>query len=215
MLRVLLLLLLLNASVFIWLVWSTQSSVIRHIPLQEAGIASLSLLSETPGKRFSSRSSTLNSSCYSVGPFNTLEATQLVGKRVSDYGLETTIRAIKSVETLNYFIYIPPVENRAVAEALVQDLAQHNVKNFYIVTEGLYKNAIALGFYADLAPAKRYTEYVRYLGYDARYSAQKTPLQVYWLDYDEPLGSHTPVLAWASRIDPTSVVQKIPRACLR
>ncbi|MGV6809688.1 MAG: SPOR domain-containing protein [bacterium] len=211
--QLLLLLILLNLSLWVGSIWSAQSNGNPHIPPSDVDIPTLTLLPETPGQRFSSRSSLLSSSCYSVGPFNSLAATQLVGKRVTDYGLDTTIRAIKSVETLNYFIYIPPVENRAAAIALVKDLAQHHVKKADVVTDGTYQHAISLGFYASLPHTKRYTEYIRYLGYDARYIAQKTPLEVYWLDYDEPLGSHTPVLTWASRIDPTSAVQKIPRDC--
>jgi hypothetical protein len=214
MFRVLLILVLLNTSLFIWSSWTAQRVVAKDIPLLEPGINALTLLPEKPGERYSSSSSSISSSCYSVGPFNTLKAAQLVGKRVSDYGLETTIRSIKSMETLNYFIYIPPVESRQAAEILVADLAKNDVKDYYIVTDGPYTNAISLGFFSNLERAKRYAEYIRYLGYDARYSEQKTPLEVFWLDYDEPFGSNTPVVNWAGKIDPTSAVQKIPRTCL-
>jgi hypothetical protein len=214
MFRVLLILILLNISLFIWSSWTAQSVVAKDIPLVESHINTLTLLPEKPGERYSSASSPISSSCYSVGPFNTLKAAQLVGKRVSDYGLDTTIRSIKSMETLNYFIYIPPVESRQAAEVLVADLAKNDVKDYYIVTDGPYTNAVSLGFFSNLDRAKRYAEYIRYLGYDARYSEQKTPLEVFWLDYDEPFGSNTPVVNWASKIDPTSAVQKIPRTCL-
>jgi hypothetical protein len=213
MLKLLLALALLNILVFSWSAWTAQSVVAENISLTEAGVQTLRLLPETPGERFSSRTSNITSSCYSAGPFNTLKAAQLVGKRVSDYGLETTIRSIKSMETLNYFVYIPPVESRQAADDLVKDLKINGVEDYFIVTEGPYTNAISLGFYSSLGRASRYAEYIRYLGYDARYSEQKTPLEVYWLDYDEPFGSNTPVENWATRIDPTSSIQRIPRAC--
>ncbi|MEZ5448462.1 MAG: hypothetical protein R3E89_05445 [Thiolinea sp.] len=59
----------------------------------------------------------------------------------------------------------------------------------------------------------RHAEYIRYLGYDARYTEQKAAREVFWLDYDEPFGSNTPVLLWSRSIDATSRVQLIPRAC--
>jgi len=213
--QVLLLLFLLNILLFIWSNWTANVVISNAIPLTEKGIKSLELLPETPGSRYSGRSTPGSSSCYSAGPFNTLTAAQLVGKRVSDYGLDTTIRSIKSMETLNYFIYIPPAANAQMAEQWVADLLSNNVEDVEIVTDGPYTNAISLGFYSNLGRAKRYAEYIRYLGYDAKYSEQTSPLEVFWLDYDEPFGSNTPVTNWARRIDPTSSVQKIPRDCVQ
>lgn len=213
MAKVLLLLFLLNILLFIWSNWTADAIVANDIPLTEEGVNRLELLPETPGSRYSSRSTQASSSCYSAGPFNTLTAAQLLGKRVSDYGLETTIRSIKSMETLNYFIYIPPAPNPKVAKQWADDLNANNVQDIDIVTDGPYTNAIALGFYSNIDRAKRYAEYIRYLGYDAKYSEQTSPLEVFWLDYDEPFGSNTPVVNWARRIDPTSSIQKIPRDC--
>jgi hypothetical protein len=96
----------------------------------------------------------------------------------------------------------------------MEDLRQQNVGGkFDIVKKGPYKNTITFGFFKSLDKAKRRTEYIRYLGYDAKYNSQKVTRKVYWVDYDEPIGLATPVLSWSKAIDPGSNVQIIPRTC--
>lgn len=212
MLNTVLFLILLNVSLLIWSV-ATPEPVKPEIPLTLPNIPQLVLLPDVPDDLYRGDSSNLSSSCYSLGPFNSQRAAQLVSNRIRDYGLASTIRSIRSMETLRYLVYIPPLNSEQEAHSVADDLRHYHIKNISVITEGPYKNAISIGFYSNLDRAKRETEQVRYLGYDAQHSEEKTPLEVYWIDFDEPFGSNTPVITWSRSIDPTSAVQRIPRVC--
>lgn len=182
------------------------------VALTESNIQSLQLVENTTPSAYSSRSGTV-SSCYTVGPYISERAAQLVMARIRNYGLEVQMRSLRTMETLNYLVYIPPLPSYTEAKAVIEDMSQFDVQQYMVITDGPYKNAISLGFFDSTIKAMRHAEYIRYLGYDARYTEQKAPREVYWLDYDEPFGSNTPVLLWSESIDATSQVQLIPRAC--
>ncbi|CAG0908250.1 unnamed protein product, partial [Cyprideis torosa] len=110
---------------------------------------------------------------------------------------DVSMRKLQTLETLNYLVYIPAQTTPEAAQTIVEDISRHDVKQHLIIEAGPYKNAISLGFFNTLDKAKRHTEYIRYLGYDARYAEQTEGQQVFWLDYDEPFGSNTPVMAWS------------------
>lgn len=209
----LILLLLLNLSVFAWnVVLSPDARDVRP-PLVEQGIPPLELRHDVENVVYSSNAAGTQSSCYTLGPYNSERAAQLVAGKIRGFGLAVQIRAMRSMETLNFLVYIPPLGNFEKAEKVAKDIASFDVQDVLIINEGPYKNAISLGFFNNLNKAKRHAEYIRYLGYDAHYTEQKAAREVFWLDYDEPFGSNAPVRAWSESIDPTSEVQRIPRAC--
>ncbi|HPE61979.1 MAG TPA: SPOR domain-containing protein [Thiolinea sp.] len=183
-----------------------------NVPLTEPGIASLELVHEVPPARYSSGQG-VDSSCYTIGPYNSERAAQQVMVRIRNYGLDVQMRSLRTMETLSYLVYIPAQPGEAEVERITRDLARYDVPDYMVIREGPYQNAISLGFFEDLQKAKRHTEYIRYLGYDARYTEQKAAREVFWLDYDEPFGSNTPVLEWSRAVDSASRLQLIPRAC--
>ncbi len=179
----------------------------------ESTIPTLVLLDNSSNDLYRNSPTSLDSSCYSLGPFNSSIAAQQVGRHIRDYGLAFEIRSIRSLETLRYLVYIPPFENQAQAQQTTQDLQKYGIKEVNIITAGRYKNAISVGFYSNLTQARRETQHVRYLGYDAHQSEEKSPLEVFWINYDEPFGSNTPVMTWSRSIEPTATIQRIPRNC--
>ena len=212
MLKAVIILILANISLLVWSA-SVPEQREEEIPLTLDGIPELVLLPDVTGQLYSNNSANLASSCYSLGPFNSYRAAQIVGERIRNYGLAFTIRSIRSMETLRYLVYIPPLPSIEDAQNIKADLLEHHIKNVNVISEGPYKNAISIGFYSNLERAKRETEQIRYLGYDAQHSEEKSPLEVYWIDFDEPFASNTPVISWSRSVDPTAAVQRIPRAC--
>jgi len=214
MLKAIILLILFNCLLLLWSILTPNQAIQKQeIARLEKGIPALVLLADVPNDLYRDTNTTLNSSCYSLGPFNSQKSAQKVGKRIRDYGLAFEIRAIHSLETLRYFVYIPPLESPTEARLTQLDLIKQGIQNITIITEGRYKNAISIGFYSNLTQARRETQHVRYLGYDARQSEEKSPLEVFWINYDEPFGSNTPVMTWSHAIAPTAAIQQIPRSC--
>ena len=213
MYQLLIVLLLLNASVFTWnAVLSPDAQEVRPA-LIEPTIPALELRQDVDDVVYSSATAGTQSSCYSIGPYNSEKAAKLVADKVRAFGLDAAIRKKSRMQTLNFFVYIPPSPDYAQAQQTAQDIAKNDVRDVQIITQGPYQNAISLGSFNNLNKAKRHAEYIRYLGYDAHYTEQQASLDVFWVDYDEPFGSNAPVQAWSVAVDLTSEVQRIPRAC--
>jgi hypothetical protein len=155
----------------------------------------------------------VDTQCFTVGPFSVEKTARLVADRLSDAGFAVNIRRQQTDQIQQYLVFLPQLKSREAAEKVVADIKTHNIKDYSIIASGPYKNAIALGVFSNLDKARRHAEYVRYLGYDARYTEQRQRAVVYWIGYDEPFGEPAPVLKWAKEVDPKVSVQKIPEAC--
>ena len=206
-------LLFLNITAFTWNVVLAPDAHEFHPALVEPSIPALELRQDVDKVVYSSISAGTQSSCYTLGPYNSEKAAQLVADKVRGFGLAVNVRHMQSMETLNFFVYIPPFTDAFQAEKTAQDIAKNDVQDIQIIRDGPYQNAISLGVFNNLNKAKRHAEYIRYLGYDAHYTEQQAPREVFWVDYDEPFGSNAPVQAWSAAVDATSDVQRIPRAC--
>ncbi|MEZ5535176.1 MAG: SPOR domain-containing protein [Thiolinea sp.] len=206
-------LIILNVSLFAANVILPGGGSEGDFPATEPGIKPLELVANVIPASYSSSNAGGAASCYTIGPYATERAAQLVMAKIRNYGLAVQMRKLQTLETLNYLVYIPAQASQQAAQAIVDDISRYDVKKHLIIDDGPYKNAISLGFFNTLEKAKRHTEYIRYLGYDARYVEQTEGQQVFWLDYDEPFGSNTPVMAWSKSVDSSSSLQMIPRAC--
>jgi len=206
LINLIILLLSLNVFYFVW------SYINRYTytppPATEEGIPSLTLL---PESNYQSERSTSN--CYTFGPFSTRKAARYISKRINNYGLATEIKKLSTKQTLNFLVYLQSLPSRKAAEEVIKDIKQQEIKNYTIIASGPYKNAIALGSFNDLDKARRHAEYIRFLGYDAKYTVQKKQKEVFWVEYDEPVSTQAPVLNWAEEIDIKANVLKIPREC--
>jgi len=205
-------LLALNIVYFVWASSIGDNSYQEPAATLE-GVPGLELLSSTKNDMYQSKGSAGQSSCYTFGPFNNEKSARLVAKKISDFGLAVSIRKQKTLITLNYMVYLKAFPSREEAEKVIKEMEKYKIREYSIVESGPYKNAIALGSFEDLDKARRHSEYVRYLGYDAKYTEQKKRKEVFWIDYDEPFGSIAPVMKWANSVYSMVSVQKIPRAC--
>ncbi len=176
----------------------------------KAGIPIIELIKEKKDVPLTKKTGT---HCYTVGPYNSEKATKLVAKHLKKLGLSVSILRQKTKDTLNYLVYLIGQESRQEALKIIDDIKKFDVKDYHLIESGPYKNAISFGFFDDLNKARRHSEYIRYLGYDARYTEQKAVREIFWLNYDELPNKNAPVLKWSKEVDPSSAVQKISRKC--
>lgn len=181
-------------------------------PKFEAGINGLTLL-PIRNSTYKSSTSGIQSSCYTFGPLDNKKTASIIANRVNGFGLWTEINKQQTMQTLNFLVYLPPFDTRQEAMKVIAEMSKNEIKEYQLLESGPYKNAIALGSFNDLNQARRHSEYVRFLGYDARYTTRKKQKDVYWINFDEPFGSNVPVIRWALEIDEKSAAQKIPKAC--
>ena len=213
MIRALILILLgLNVFYFIWVLTVGKRGYVPP-PRLEKGVPGLTLLPLRNNDAYQSGNSKRQSSCYTFGPFNSEKTAKIIARKINDFGLATEIHRQKTMQTLNFLVYLQAFPSREAAEKVTQDISKHEIKEFKIIERGPYENAIALGSFLSLDKARRHAEYVRFLGYDARYTTQKKQKELFWIDYDEPFGSNAPVMRWTREIDASTSAQKIPNAC--
>lgn len=205
-------LLIINIIFFIW-AYTVGNTDYVIPPRIKQGVPALILLPAKNSYAYQSKNSRMESSCYTLGPFGSSKTAHLVAKSINDFGLATEIHKQKTMQTLNFLVYLQPFSSRSAAEKVVGDMIKNEITTHKIIETGPYKNAISLGSFENLDKARRHAEYVRFLGYDAKYTARKKPKEVFWINYDEPFGSNAPVFNWTKRVDPRASVQKIPKAC--
>lgn len=205
-------LLALNILYFLW-VLVVGSAGYSAPPKFEEGVPALVLLPARNDKSYQRGATGSQSSCYAFGPFDSERSAQIIANKINGFGLWTDITTQQTMQTLNFFVYLQPFTSRQEALNVITEIRKHEIKDYKLVESGPYKNAIALGSFNDLDQARRHSEYVRFLGYDARYTTQKKPKKVYWINFDEPFGTNVPVLRWAKEINEKSSAQKIPKAC--
>ena len=201
-----------NAAFFIWAYTLGNTDYVLPSRIQQ-GVPALILLPTRNSYAYQSKNSKMESSCYTLGPYGSSKAARLVAKSINDFGLATEIHKQKTMQTLNFLVYLQSFPSRKEAEKVVEDMKKNEITIHKIIESGPYKNAISLGSFEDLDKARRHAEYVRFLGYDAKYTARKKPKEVFWIGYDEPFGSNAPVFNWTKKVDPRASVQKIPKAC--
>ena len=201
-----------NIAYFVWIMTLGSNNYVPPKRTKE-GIPPVILIPTINSYAYQSKNSQLQSSCYTLGPFGSSKTAQLIAKNIRNFGLAITIQKQKTMQTLNFLVYLQAFPTREKAEEAIVEIKKHKIKEYKIIESGPYKNAISLGFFDNLDKARRHSEYVRFLGYDAQYTARKKKKEVYWIDYDEPFGSNAPIFKWTKKVDPRASVQKIPRRC--
>ncbi|MEZ5448461.1 MAG: SPOR domain-containing protein [Thiolinea sp.] len=114
-----------------------------NIPLSEPGIPSLELRPMRPRWLIAVPPGLAASSCYTIGPYTSRRAAELVMAKIRNYGLAVTLRSLQTMETLNYLVYIPPLPNRTEAENVIKDMQRFDVQEHMVIDDGPYKNAIS------------------------------------------------------------------------
>jgi len=201
-----------NVFYFIWMLIIGGSGY--RAPSKEIeGVPSIGLLSSSDKGVYQSGTSANPSSCYAFGPLSTNQVANIIANKINGFGLWTDIYSRKTMQTLNFLVYLQPFASRQEAIDVIKEISKHEIKEYKLIESGIYKNAIALGSFTNLDQARRHSEYVRFLGFDARYTTQKKKKEMYWINFDEPFGTNVPVMEWARELDDKSTAQKIPKAC--
>ena len=89
-------------------------------------------------------------------------------------------------------VFIRPVGGKQEAKALIKELVSNNIRDYFIITEGPYKNGISLGYFSEKGRAYRLAARVRKLGFDAIAEPVFRSYTIYWLDYRIKAGNEIP-----------------------
>jgi hypothetical protein len=209
MLRSLILLLLcMNLGVAAW--WALHSPApARVLPASEAGVSSLTLLSEserrtqatTPAAELAAAPEQIGATtaCQSIGPFATPADLRRAMNTLTPRVIRIQFREVAATALHGYRVFLPAAANREAALKTARDLAARGVSDYYVVTAGDQQNTVSLGLFRDLANARARHDEIVAMGYDATVEARTEQAPQWWVDIAADAGfDWRPLLSDAS-----------------
>lgn len=121
-------------------------------------------------------------SCYTLGPYEDRELVDKIRQELGDV-IDFAVREREEKELHRYWVYLSGEKGRAHARKVSMQLAQNNIKDYYILQTGDIKNSISLGHFKDKAYADIRVREIKRLGLDPRIEVIYREYSLYWLDY--------------------------------
>jgi cell division septation protein DedD len=133
--------------------------------------------------------------CYRIGPFADEAAYNAARNALQPRVARLRTQSTAAERGRGWRVIVPPLPDRAAANALTERLKQAGFKDFFVIGEGAEANAIALGRFSSEDRAQLHASSLRDAGFAAR---------------AEPLGSAKPSERWllvaaAADVDSTAV----------
>jgi hypothetical protein len=225
----LILLLLVNVLLFGWMATHPVTEEEKRLPPIAPDIAQLALLSEQQAPESTPKEQAVHQEvakegakqepleivrqCYTLGPMMNEKALEKLRSRLEEQGYSVQTRSIEQQETAGYWVYLPPYENRKQALKIAAELARKGIKDYYVVTDKEFRNAVSLGLFSDKGRANRRMAHIRTLGYQSRKMVRYRDRTYHWLDYDESSDNPLPEDVWSDLGSSKQKVQRLDRSC--
>jgi len=129
------------------------------------------------------RAAFLEVDCYSLGPFSAESSLNSVISMLDDRGVKTVTRFETRRELSGFWVYIPPLPSRADARKVVAVLKDRGVKDYLIVSNGVKKHAISLGFFRTREGAQQHRAHMQTLGLAPVMDESYKDSNGFWLDF--------------------------------
>lgn len=125
-------------------------------------------------------------SCTSVGPFPDLPQAAQAQSALRAAGYEPRQRVEQGELWAGYWVSVPDLPTRAVAEQVIQQLNDQGVTDVYLMpgSGSESTHVISLGVFSDYQRAQRRANQASAIGVEPRISDRRRAGSVYWLDVD-------------------------------
>lgn len=120
--------------------------------------------------------------CFGVSGLGDEGDAAAVAAWLEQRGVEADWGTRAEKEFLNYQVYIPPLESRAAAKALIDELNAAGIVDLSLVYKGELTNGVSLGVYNSEKRAQRRIERLEQMGYEATYRHRTRTRQVPYVD---------------------------------
>jgi len=149
--------------------------------------------------------------CYTLGPFSEMQTLRLVTREIKDYVVEASFRSREEQEQTMFRVFLRPVGSKRDAKALVKQLVDKNIRDYFIITDGPNKNGISLGYFSNKGRAYGHADRVRNLGFDVVVEPVFRTYIIYWLDYRIKKGHEIPQQIFDENLENSA--QRLSRTC--
>ena len=120
--------------------------------------------------------------CFRLGPFASAEAAQSAIAALGARAQQGRTHQATAGKATGYNVFLPPLPDRAAAQAVAQRIAAAGLDDFFVVNEGEQANAIALGRYRNREGAERRLAALKAAGFDAQLAETGAPAAQWWAD---------------------------------
>lgn len=120
--------------------------------------------------------------CFRLGPFANAEAAQSAIAALGARARQGRTHQATAGKATGYNVFLPPLPDRAAAQAVAQRIAAAGLDDFFVVNEGEQANAIALGRYRNREGAERRLAALKAAGFDAQLTETGAPAAQWWAD---------------------------------
>lgn len=187
------LLLVLNAGVATWWVMRPPEPPPR-VPTQPAGVPRLRLLREAPTPSPPSivvaaapaptagSTPTAATRCFAFGPFDNDSAVDQARASLQAQALQLRVRPVPATASKGWRVWLPPLPDRASAQALAARIKAGGFPDNYIVTDGPEANSIALGRYRNEATAQQHATALQAAGFAAQAQSLDAVPTMQWIE---------------------------------
>lgn len=122
--------------------------------------------------------------CFSVGPFDRNELSDEVYEILLDSGIDAKQRSVRERQPKSYWVYLPPYESLAEANATVAFLENNNINEYYVMPEPPeHLHAISLGLFEKLSAARNKVAEIKKLKLDPKMEVRFNEFTQYWIDF--------------------------------
>jgi len=121
--------------------------------------------------------------CAQIGAYTELDDAKLWQGKITKEHYKVALKPLVVEKGLEYWVLIVSRKNGDAALKMLRELQKKKLDS-YLVTQGVYENAISLGLFVNEASAIRVSERVSSMGYPAAVYERTHRLSEYWLEID-------------------------------
>lgn len=110
--------------------------------------------------------SKVRSLCTFVGPFPKMLRAEYFVERLEALDLEPTLQELRIPGENGYWVYLPPLETRKIANVMWRELQAKGVDS-YVILKGELENGISFGMFSQQKLAERRQKDMKASGYEA------------------------------------------------
>jgi len=122
--------------------------------------------------------------CGEIGPFRNRAQARRVERHL---GVDEKTRIYRRPTLVNtaYWVYRPPLDDRAQAREEVSRLKEAGIEDLWLMPDGDFRNAISLGLYSRREAAHSRVETLKEKGFEVEVRPKQKELERYWLQFTD------------------------------
>lgn len=129
--------------------------------------------------------------CYTIGPLDNEDDISALDAWFDAQGSQAKLRTDERREVASTWVFLPPLESRAAADARVLEMQAANIDDIYVIPRGDMANAISLGLYSQESSLQRRVDQLEERGFVPSLEPRYRTVIASWFDVttsaDQPM----------------------------